>query len=234
DRDAARQLLVVRIASHAGLDPGGAFGRAEPHVVQLGIVVAVVEARGGAAPRAPDPIVVVHAAGREDSDVVVDEAADELRRIGPFERRAISLDVWLDLGVRIARHAEHADTGSPRALERLEVRGRVPQRRMRTLDRPWDDLPRWQIEVLALVAGEVLALEHLHDGRERRAADLPRIVGVSAEAESLDHIRGGPASGAELAAAVAEEVEGGHTLGHHERVVAGHEDHGEPEPDRAG
>jgi hypothetical protein len=104
---------------------------------------------------------------------------------------------------------------------------------VRTLDRPRDHLTRRQIEVVALVAREVLALEHLHDGLERLAPDLPGIVGVCAEAEPFDHVRRGPASRAELAAAIAEHVEGGDALGDHERVVAGHEDHREAEPNRA-
>src|SRR5207245_10440439 len=47
--------VVVRIPGHAGLDLGHALGRAEPHVIPLGVVVAIV-----AAPRrAPD--VAAHA-----------------------------------------------------------------------------------------------------------------------------------------------------------------------------
>src|SRR5207244_3198857 len=51
--------VVIRIPRHAGLDPGHALGGPEPHMVQLGVVVAIVEARGGAAQVAAGPDVSV-------------------------------------------------------------------------------------------------------------------------------------------------------------------------------
>src|SRR5262249_6651906 len=47
------QEIVVRIAGHALLDPRHALGGAEPHAIQRGVVLAVVEARGGAAAHPP-------------------------------------------------------------------------------------------------------------------------------------------------------------------------------------
>ena len=46
-------------------------------MVQLGIVVTVIEARGGAPDVPSDPVVIVNAADREDPDVFVGESTDE-------------------------------------------------------------------------------------------------------------------------------------------------------------
>ena len=62
---------------------------------------------------------------------------------------------------------------------------------------------------------------------------LAAVLGVGVEAETLHHIGGGAASGAELAAAVGQHVQRGDALGDHERVVARHQDDREAEPDRA-
>ena len=89
----------------------------------------------------------------------------------PDDRRPIGLDVGSDLGVRVAGDAEHADTRRARALERLQVGRGIPQGRVRTLDRARDHLTRRQIEMGALVAGEMLPFEHLHHRLQRLAGD---------------------------------------------------------------
>ena len=150
-----------------------------------------------------------------------------------LDRRAIGLDVRLDLGMRVPGDAEHADARRAGALERLEIGRRIPQGRVRALDRPRHHLTGRQIEMGALVAGEMLQLEHLHHGLERLAPDLARVVRVGAEAEPLHHVRRRSAARAELAAAIAEHVERGDTLGDHERVVTRHQDHREAQPDPA-
>ena len=118
DRHAGFQQVVVRITRHARLDPRHALGRAEPHVVQLRVVVAVVEPRRRTADIAADPVIVVHAADGEHADVVVDETAD---RRGGGDRRTIRLDMRPDLGMRVSGDAEDTDAGGTGALERFQV-----------------------------------------------------------------------------------------------------------------
>ena len=199
-------------------------------MVQFRVVVAVVKACRGTADVAADPVIVVHAADREHADVVVDETPD--RRRGA-DRRAVRLDVRPDLGMRVAGDTEHADTRRTGALERLQVGGGEPQRRMRALDRPRHHLARRQVEMLALVAGEMLLLEHLHHRLQRLATHLAAVFGIGVEAETFHDVGRRAASGAELAAAVGQHVQRRDALGDHERVVARHQDHREAEPDRA-
>ena len=84
----------------------------------------------------------------------------------------------------------------PGMLPGLEVRGRDPDRRMRPLDRTRHDMARRQVEVLALVAGEQLVLEHRQDGVHRLAPDLAPDGRI--EPEPLDDVGRGAAAGAEL------------------------------------
>src|SRR5271166_483784 len=79
NRHAAVQQIIVRIAGHARLDARDAFRRAEPHVVQCRVVVAIVEPRRGTADLPADPVIVVHAADGEHADMVVDEPSDRRR-----------------------------------------------------------------------------------------------------------------------------------------------------------
>ncbi len=88
--------------------------------------------------------------------------------------------------------------------------------------------------MLALVAGELLLLEHPHHGLERLAAHVAAVFGIGVEAETFHHVRRRAAAGAEFAAAVGQHVERRDALGDHERVVARHQDDREAEPDRAG
>src|SRR5258707_7066514 len=102
---------------------------------------------------------------------------------------------------------------------------------MRALDRARHHVARRQVEVLALVAREMLVLEHAEDGFHRLPADIASNSGI--EAQSLYHIGRGAAPGAELAAAVAEHVERGDALGDVEGIVAGHEHDGISQADPA-
>ena len=111
-------------------------------MVQLGVIVAIVEARRGAAHLPTDPIVIVHAADREDTDVVVGKPTREVRRVGGLDRRSIRLDMGLDLGMRIAGDTEHADTRGAGALERLQIGRGIPQRWVRALNRAGNHLTR--------------------------------------------------------------------------------------------
>ena len=173
-------------------------------MVQLRVVVAVVEPRRRTADIAADPVIVVHAADGEHADVVVDEAAD---RRGGADRGTIRLDVRPDLGMRVSGDAEDTDAGGTGAFERFQVGSGEPQRRMRALDRPRHHLARRQVEMFALVAGEMLLLEHLHHRLERLATDLAAVLGIGVEAETFHHIGRRAAAGAEFAAAVGQHVQ---------------------------
>ena len=165
--------------------------------------------------------------------MVVGKPSHEARGVGRLDRRAIGLDVGLDLGVGVAGDTDHPDAGRPGPLERLQIGGGIPERRVRALNRPGHHLAGRQVEMRALEAGETLLLEHLHHRLQRLAPDHAAVLCVGVEAEPLHHVGGGPAPRAELAAPVAEDVEGGDALRHHERIVAGHQDHREAEPDLA-
>ena len=79
----------------------------------------------------------------------------------------------------------------------------------------------------ALIAGEMLLLEHLHHRFERLATHFAAILGIGVEAETFHHIGSGAASGAEFAAAIGQHVERRDPLRDHERVVAWHQDNRE-------
>jgi hypothetical protein len=86
--------------------------------------------------------------------------------------------------------------------------------------------------MLALIAREMLLLEHPHHSFQCLAPDFAAVVRIGIEAESLHNVGGGAATGTEFATAVAQHIQRGDTLGDHERVVARHQDHREAKPDR--
>src|SRR3984885_12033461 len=163
-------------------------------MVQFGVIVAVIEPRRRASHVAADPVIVMYASDCENPDVVVDEAPD---RRGVLDGRAIRRHVRRAPRVGVAGDAESADPRRSGTFEGLQVGSGEPQRWMRALDWPRNHLACRQIEMRALVAGEIFLLEHLHHGLQRLAPDFAAVLGIGVEAEPFHYVGSGATSRAE-------------------------------------
>ena len=119
---------------------------------------------------------------------------------------------------------ERADAELRGQVDRLAVRARDPERRVRLLHRLRHDVAHRHGEVLALEAGVGIHRQHVGDLLDGLAPHRPPLGRVDAEALELG-ARGGLA-GAPVDAAVGDEVERGDALGDARRVVvAGRHQH---------
>ena len=115
------------------------------------------------------------------------------------------------------RERERADAVAGGEVDGLPAAARHPQRRVRLLERLGHHVARRHPDELGVPARERLLHEHARDRIHRVLPHLALARAVDQEAAQLGGR--GRLAGAEVHAAVGDEVERGHPLGHPRRVV---------------
>ena len=114
---------------------------------------------------------------------------------------------------RFGRHeleSERAHAAPAGHADRLHLRARHPQRRMRLLARLGDDVAQREVDVLAVVLPRVVP-EHRQAAPDHVLPHLPLVA--EADVERMELGRGGRLAEAELDPPVRHQVERGHPLG---------------------
>src|SRR5260370_27200511 len=102
------ELVVAALGDLVGDLLAALLGRAEAVAVHLGIVVAVIPARGRTNEVAPPAVVFVEARDRIGADMLVGEFADVVRAVAASDRSAVGPRPRLGLGRRVAGAARNA------------------------------------------------------------------------------------------------------------------------------
>ena len=102
---------------------------------------------------------------------------------------------------------------------------------MRPLNGAGHNMSCRKIEMLAFETREAIVLEHLHDRLHGLGCNFAA-AGVG-DAERLEHVGRRSPPHAEFHAAVAEDIQRSHPLGHEEGMLEADQDHGKPKPDTA-